>query len=160
MITSIDTNILVDILDSESPFYETSRDVIESQSLQGPIIISPLVYSELMVLFLQKNEKIAAAQELNKFLDNLGIEIRHFSINDYDLAAEAWSKFLPFKHVECPKCGTATKFNCKKCKSAVAWRNHMITDFLIGAHAQNHANVLLTRDWAYYSKYFKIKILP
>ncbi len=160
MITAIDTNILLDILDGESNFYEQSAHLLKVHGELGSLVISPIVYSELLVSFLHKHEPQLANSKLNEFLNALTIEIMHFEKTDYALAAEAWLKFSLKSEIICQQCGAVNTFTCKKCKSTVKWRNHMITYFLIGAHAQNHAEVLLTRDKGYYRKYFRIKVLP
>jgi len=134
-------------------------ELIERQNNLGNLIVSPLVYSELLVFFLKRYRSALAVEKLSEFLSDLNIQILEFAMEDFNLAARIWQNFNS-KQIICPKCGAANNFDCKKCKSQIFWRNHIITDFLIGAHAQNHSDVFLTRDRGYYKKYFKLKILP
>ena len=159
MITAIDTNILLDILGGDLGYGKKSIELLEKYNRLGSLIISPIVYSELLVLFLKKHEIKIAISKLEEFLRDMDIQILDFSREDFNLSAEAWQSFSNVKQVICPKCGTVNKFNCRKCGLAVVWRNHLITDFLIGAHAQNHADILITRDMGYYKRYFDIKII-
>lgn len=159
MITSVDTNILFDIVVDDPDFFEQSSRLVQAQSNIGSMVICPVVYSELLVFFLEKHELNSAVKMARKFLDDLGIQIVDFEKDDFNLAAEAWRK-IEQQRIKCPKCGTANEFYCSSCRSQIHWRNHVISDFLIGAHAQNHSEILLTRDKAYYRKYFRIKTLP
>jgi len=160
MITAIDTNILLDILGNDTEFSKSSMELLEKQSHLGNFIICPIVYSELLVFFLKKYDTKTAISKLEEFLKDFNIEILDFTKEDYNLSAQTWQSFSNVKKISCPKCGTMNQFNCKKCGSPTFWRNHLITDFLIGAHAQNHADVLITRDTGYYKKYFKIRTTP
>ncbi len=158
MITAVDTNILLDVLCRDPIYYEKSRQLLERQSQEGSLIISPIVYSEILVFFLRQEKKENAASKLKEFFSDMGIELVSFSEEDFTLAAHAWNTALKTKEIQCPSCGFFNIFFCKKCKKQVAWRNHILPDFLIGAHAQNHAHVLATRDRGYYKKYFNIMI--
>ncbi len=160
MIVAIDTNVLLDILLADQAHLDESKKILEEYMVHSNLIISPIVYSELLVHFLKRYTEESAVIELDTFLNLFGINVEDFIREDFQLAAEAWLRFSDVKQVACSKCGAINNFNCKKCGHDIKWRNHMITDFLIGAHAQNNANVLLTRDRGYYKRYFNLRIIP
>jgi len=157
MITAVDTNILLDILIGDPDFYDKSFSLIEEYGAKGALIICPLVYTELLVFFI-KRSKDEATTKLDEFLSNLSITVIGFSKEDTLTAATAWHNKTSIDKIQCSSCGHEQHFVCMNCRKPVKWRTHFLTDFFIGAHAQNRAAVLLTRDQGFYKKHFTIKI--
>jgi len=160
MTAAIDTNVLIDILLNDPQFFEQSRALLEEYSARGALMVCPVVYGEILTQFIKKFGP-RCQQRLDQFLRDIGITIAEFSSQDVTLASERWYTYIQYKSldvVDCPECGHRNMFACQRCKRPVRWRNHILSDFLIGSHAQNHAEVLLTRDRGFYKKYFSVKL--
>lgn len=157
MITAVDTNILLDILLEDPHNLKHSKELLVESKILGSLIISPVVYSELFTQFARGLGSNKAGKELDSFLTRTGIDFKPFTIKSLERAGIAWVKYIDKRgkeKVKCPKCGKANLLYCNHCKNKISWRNHIITDFLIGGHAQDSANRLLTRDRGYYLRYF------
>jgi predicted nucleic acid-binding protein len=128
--TAIDTSVLVDILIDDEKYGSSSRSAIERASEQGSIIICEAVVAELGPLL--------SEAETCSFLDDLGIGFVPISLEAATRAGAMFGRYF----------GRSSK------------KGRVIDDFLIGAHAQTHAEQLLTRDRGFYRDYFSgLKIL-
>lgn len=156
MIVAVDTNILLDILIPDEEFMQNSKRLLDRYTEKGQLIICDMVYAELASQF--HSEKT-----LKEFLSDTGIRLIHSDEKALYLSGERWKAYTNSgKHkLGCPKCGQEVSIICHKCKNAVLFRQHIISDFIIGAHAITHAEVLLSRDRGFYKTYFKdLKVEP
>ncbi|MDY7080838.1 MAG: PIN domain-containing protein, partial [Halobacteria archaeon] len=144
MIFSIDTNVLLDVLYKDEEFHQSSKRVLEESSEDGFFIISPEVYSELVTAFARRFSDPRG--EVDTFLEKKNIELEPHDRDSLSVAGKKWNEYDSSESVECPKCGTSNSFECDRCGEEAVWRNHLITDFLIGGHAQVHADRIITRD--------------
>lgn len=125
MITSVDTNVLLDVLIFNAPHRSQSREWLAAAYNKGTILVCSVVYAELIPTFSDRSV-------LDKALHRI-----HASISpvDTDIAFEAGLRWHRYRRAGGP-------------------RTRIISDFLIGAHALLRTDKFLTRDQRFYRTYF------
>lgn len=125
MITALDTNVLLDILLPNPKFYSSSADALQQAAHSGSLVICDLVYAELCVHF-------ETLRECGVFLTENQIRTETLTPEAVFLASRIWRKY----------------------RQQGGKRARILSDFLIGAHAQVQASRLLTRDRGFYRPMF------
>ena len=145
----IDTNPLVYIYNAVPELGEKYAVLLGKLTKRHILLIPKIVYGELSLIFRDENE-------LNDFLKDTGIVIGNMKPEAYLIAAKRWEKYNKRRMLMCHKCGTKLdKMTCKKCGSQIKIRQHILTDFLIGACTlQMQGEKIVTHDRGYYSTYF------
>lgn len=145
----IDTNPLVYIYHGVPGLGNKYADMLGELARRGNLFIPKIVYGELCLAF--KDEK-----ELAGFLEDTGIVIGEMSPGTYVVAARRWDIYNKRRVLTCSRCGKSLgKQVCVRCGAEIRIRQHILTDFLIGAYAlQMEGRNLITHDAGYYSSYF------
>ena len=126
----VDTNVLLDIYKADSIWMPWSLQHLH-QAKPRQLAINMVVYAELA-------GHPAEPENLNEFLETLGIQVLELSRPAARLAGLAFRQYRQ-------RGGTKTG---------------VLPDFFIGAHAQADGYQLLTRDAGRYKTYFpKIKLI-
>lgn len=127
MITAVDTNVLIDVLEPDPSFGPRSRDALKRCLLEGSVLACEVVWAEVAVAYGH------AAEVAINAMGRMGIEYSPMAAEATLEAARCWYDYLN-------KGGD---------------RRRIAADFLIGGHASRQADRLLTRDKGFYRSYFK-----
>lgn len=125
MITAVDTSILLDVFLPDEKHVEESARLLRTAYDEGGLVVSHLVYAELVPHF---GERTA----LEGALSRIGILTADMDDEVAFRAGTAWRSY----------------------RDAGGTRERIITDFVIGAHALLRADRFLTRDRGFYRSYF------
>ena len=117
MITAIDTNILFDVLAPDPDYFERSTEALEDAANAGALVVCDVVYAELCVNFPRQ-------ADCDRFLQENDIRVEPLSREASFLASRLWRRY----------------------RQEGGKRTRILSDFLVGAHAQVQASRLLTRD--------------
>jgi len=149
MILAVDTNILLDILIPDSHYCESSLRCLTNVSQDDVLIVSEIVFAELACQF-------PSVMDINRFLYDTGIKLVQSDQRALFEASRAWKIYLSRKKlsINCPHCGRNQKITCHYCEGEIPFRQHIVTDFLIAAHAKVLAERFITRDRGFYRTYF------
>jgi predicted nucleic acid-binding protein len=123
--TFVDTNVLLDVTNSDSAFFTWSVDALTAAKQKGTLIANAVVYSEFCAGYLKQ-------VEVDHFLNALKLDLLDIPREAAFLASRAFKSY----------------------KSRGGTRTGVLPDFFIGAHAQSLNIPLITRDVARYRTYF------
>ena len=145
----VDTNVLVYIYSGIPNVGKTCAELLGDLSAKYNLVIPKLVYGELSLIF-------STSKQLNAFLNDTGIIIGEIEPEAYALAAKRWNNYNKRRVLICQNCGNKIqRLICTECSEEIKIRQHILTDFIIGAYAfQTSERKLVTNDKGYYSTYF------
>ena len=87
MITSLDTNILLDVLIPDESHFQKSKKLLDEHFEKGQLIISEVVYAELASQF-------PTEKDIRAFLNDTGIRLVNSNEKALYMAGERWKQFI------------------------------------------------------------------
>lgn len=125
MITALDSSVLLDVLLEDPKHRDRSLAALGAAHAAGVLVVCPVVWSEVR----------AALREPGRIAEHLGaagIRFDPFDEACADLAGDLWRAY----------------------RRSGGRREHLVPDFLIGAHAMLRADRLLARDRGFFRRRF------
>jgi predicted nucleic acid-binding protein len=117
VITAVDTNVLLDVFTNDATFGARSLAALRACLAEGPVVACDVVWAELVAAF-------SGPDAASRALDAIPVACEPLGRVAAARAGMAWRAY----------------------RRAGGARERVIADFLIGAHAVEQAERLLTRD--------------
>ena len=125
MITAVDTNVLLDVFGANPKYGAASAGALDRCAAEGSLVASAVVWSETAAAFAQ-------ASVFERAMRDLGVSFSPLTEAAANRAARQWRSY----------------------RQQGGRRDRITSDFLIGAHALECAERLLTRDRGFFRQYF------
>ncbi len=123
---AVDSSIVLDILLNDPDHGAASQELLEEHLARGAVVICPVAFSECAVALAPPSDFISISAQMSLVYDA-------FTPESCTLAAQMWQEY----------------------RKRGGPRTRIMSDFLIGAHAQRCANGLLSRDRGFFRRYFR-----
>jgi predicted nucleic acid-binding protein len=120
MVTAVDTSVLLDVLLNDPQHAPASIKALRQAAVEGPLLLGEVVLAEVAPTL--------PPADMPKFLSDWNLTFVPSSQTSAILAGEMFRTYL----------------------RRGGKRERVAPDFLVGAHAQTHAQRLLARDRGYY----------
>ncbi len=126
MITGIDADILVDILGTPNQFTGASMNTLDDARAAGSVVIAPDA-AVALTLYLD------SLGQMQVLMEEMEMRIIPHTFESIHLAGRVWIDYR--RRSSKPK-------------------DRVLTDFLIGSHALDFVDALISRDQGYFRTYF------
>lgn len=126
MTTAVDASVLLDVVLDDPRYRDRSLRALKAERRRGGLIVCPIVWAQVF-------SSARDPETLGPLLERAGLAYDPFDRACADLAGRL---FKHYRRVAGPR------------------RSHALSDFMVGAHALTRGARLLSRDRAFYLRFF------